>query len=184
MKYLIFITLILSLSNTIWGQSNTAITEESKTNQALLDNSAAAKKILDSQNNNAPPTSINIFGNKASSTTTTSSANLTDQEKQLSENYIDQAKANRIYKEKCVGEMAQACRGNEVDHKIMGMDPIMIKLASQAYATIGALGDFLPLSNKVATDQTTTTTSNSSAGNAANAANAGNAGKAGTSGGK
>lgn len=145
MNYLILFTLLFGTSTTLLAQSS-SVTSETATNQTLLDNAAAAQKILDAQSANKPPTSIQILSNKGSSSTKTSKTNLTDQEKQLSENYVDQAKANKIIQEKCVGEMVQGCRGDEVDHKIMGMSPAMMKLATQAYATFGAMGDFMPVS--------------------------------------
>ncbi|MDO9183125.1 MAG: hypothetical protein Q7U04_11990, partial [Bacteriovorax sp.] len=130
---------------------------ESALNQKLIDNSLAAKKIQEASSTTAAPVSIKILNNKASSTTTTTSVNLTDQDKQLSENYVDQALSNKIITEKCVGEMVQGCSGNEVDHKTFGMSPVMMKLATQAYATFGALTDFMPVSKGSATDTKKTT---------------------------
>ena len=116
-------------------------------NQTLLDNAATSQKYLEQTSPHKGPTGNNIFGNKGNASSKTSSSNLTDQEKQLSENFIDQAGANRILKEKCIGEMLQGCVGNEVDHKVMGMDPALIKVIAQAYATFGAMSDsILPIS--------------------------------------
>lgn len=117
---------------------------EKDRNNLLIKNSATAQKI---QEANPVKTDLKVLSNKGSSTSAPSAANLTDQQKQLSENFIDQAGANKIIQEKCVGEMEQACAGNEVDHKVMGMNPGMMKAAAQAYATFGAMSDsFLPLS--------------------------------------
>ena len=115
------------------NSNSTGITDETALNQKLLDNGAASHQILDA-NSNGQPTSIKIFGDKGSSTTS-SKRDLTDQDKQLSENYVDQAGANRILQEKCKGDMAQVCAGNEVDHKVMGMNAGMIKAAAAAYAS-------------------------------------------------
>jgi hypothetical protein len=157
MKYFIFLSFILCSNFPLFAQSttattttaatttNTAITDETALNQKLLDNAAASQKILDSTKKTPTPTKFNILGGGVSSQKSTT--NLTDQEKQLSENYVDQAAANRIIKEKCVGEMVQGCRGDEVDHKILGMNPAMVKVATQAYATFSAVTDFLPVSN-------------------------------------
>lgn len=118
---------------------------EKDRNKLLLDNSATAQKIQEAK---PVKTDLKVLSNKGSSTTAPSAANLTDQQKQLSENFIDQAGANKIIQEKCVGEMEQACAGNEVDHKVMGMNPGLMKAAAQAYATFGAMSDsFLPLSH-------------------------------------
>lgn len=149
MNYIILFSLLLTYSTSSFavdngtGTSNSTGTE-TNLNQTLLQNAAA------SQNNNNPPTSIHILSNGGSSTT--SPTNLTDQEKQLSQNYVHQGMANRIIQEKCVGEMQQACQGAEVDHKIMGMSPGLMKAASQAYATMGAMGDFMSLSAKPSAD--------------------------------
>jgi len=125
---------------------NTAgIVDESALNQKLLENGAASHKILEEANKNGQPASIKIFGNKNSSTSA-SKRDLTDQDKELSENYVDQAGANKILQEKCKGDMAQVCAGNEVDHKVMGMNAGMIKAAAAAYASFGAMGDIMPLS--------------------------------------
>lgn len=151
MKYLILFTLILAHSTAVFTADTTtktnSTTTESATNQTLLDNAAAAQRLLEATTANKTPTSIKILSNKGSSATTTSSSNLTDQEKQLVENYVDQGASNRIIQEKCKGEMAQACAGTEVDHKVMGMSPGLMKAAAQAYASFGAMSDsFLPLS--------------------------------------
>jgi hypothetical protein len=151
MKYLILFTMLFAFSTSVFAADATnATTSEMVLNQTLLDNGAAAQKILDASSANKAPTTIKILSNKGSSSTT-SKTNLTDQDKQLSENYVDQGAANRILKEKCVGEMQQACAGSEVDHKIMGMSPGLMKAAAQAYASFGAMSDsILPLSKPTA----------------------------------
>ena len=158
MKYSIFLLLsCLLITSAFAGSTSTSTTSSTTTtpsatgsettlNQTLLDNAAKAQQILNSQTTTAAPTSIKILSNKGSSATTTSADNLTDQEKQLSENYVHQGLANRIIQEKCTGDMKQACAGNEVDHKVMGMSPALMKPAAQAYATMGAMTDFMPLS--------------------------------------
>lgn len=143
MKYLILFTIILVHSTSAFAVDVTAT--ETALNQTLLNNGAAAKNLEASKA--SAPVSIKILNNGGSSTTKTSSSNLSDQEKQLSENFVDQAGSNKIIKEKCTGEMQQACNGLEVDHKIMGMKPVMVKVIAQAYASFGAMSDsFLPLS--------------------------------------
>jgi hypothetical protein len=155
MKFVIIFNLVLFFQFSALSEDSTTtaptnpntagITDESALNQKLLENGAASHKILDEANKTGQPTSIKIFGNKGSSTTT-SKNDLTDQDKQLSENYVDQAGANRILQEKCKGDMTQVCAGNEVDHKTMGMNSGMVKAAAAAYASFGAMGDILPLS--------------------------------------
>ncbi len=73
---------------------------------------------------------------------------LTDQEKQLSESFIHQGKANRIVEEQCNNsdENRAICSGRTGKHKFMGMDPAMVQMVSKAYAMIGAMGDVGELS--------------------------------------
>ncbi len=143
MKNLIILGLLFSTAHV---RAQTTTTTEKGVNQTLLDNAAKAKEYLEAGSKGAPKV-IKILGDKGSSTTKTDPNNLTDQEKQLSENFVDQAGANKIIKEKCTGEMEQVCAGQEGDHKVMGMSPGLIKAAAQAYAMFGAMSDgFLPIS--------------------------------------
>nr|MBP9680974.1 hypothetical protein [Bacteriovorax sp.] len=148
MRNFTLFTLILIYSRILWSQTNGGLIEDEKAlNAKLLQNSVQAQQNLESQGK-AAPTTINILSNGGSSTTS-STKNLTDQDKQMSEHYVHQGKANRIIQEKCVGEMAEACSGNEVNHKVMGMDPGLIKAATAAYASFGAMSDsILPLTKK------------------------------------
>ena len=147
MKYLILIAYLATLPHFVLAQSNSSTTSEQNLNQKLMDNATASQQILENANPGAPPTSIHILSNGGSSTTTTSSANLTDQQKQLSENYVDQAAANKILTEKCAGDkMTQECNGSDVKHKVLGMDTALVKSLTQAYATFGSMGDFMSLS--------------------------------------
>jgi hypothetical protein len=144
MTKFILLCLIGTYSNWLFAQTtsviNSNISSETALNQQLLDNAAQSRKIIeDAKANGSATTGSGLTTQK------TSKANLTDQEKQLSENYVDQAAANKILKEKCVGEMVQGCKGNEVDHTVMGMSPTFIKVATQMYATMNVMGDFLPI---------------------------------------
>lgn len=131
-----------STTTTAAPASNTT-TVETNTNNVLLNNAATSQQYL--QQSGYTESTNKFLKGSSPDAVAARKANLTDQEKQLVDNYVDQAGANKILKEKCVGEMKQACAGEEVDHKIMGMSPAMVKMATQAYATIGALGDFLPV---------------------------------------
>lgn len=119
-------------------------TTETATNGVLLDNAAKSQE-YQKQSGNTPSKNIFLQGSNAEAKAS-AKANLTDQEKQLVDNYVDHAGINKVIKEKCVGEMKQGCAGDEVDHKVMGMSPSMIRIATQAYATVGAMGDILPVS--------------------------------------
>lgn len=148
MKYLIFLTLLCSHTFIAFAGDGTSTADANATNQILLQNGTTSETNWNTTNGNKPPTSLQIFGNGGSSTSTTSSGNLTDQERQLSENYEDLAGGNKILKERCVGDMQDACAG-QAPSKVMGMSPGLMKAASQAYATFGAMGDILPLSKNV-----------------------------------
>lgn len=125
------------------GAQTTTETEAAR-NGILLDNAAKSQEYL-KQSGNVPSKNIFLQGSNAEAQAA-AKANLTDQEKQLVDTYVDHAGINKIIKEKCVGEMKQGCTGEEVDHKVMGMSPTMIRIATQAYATVGAMGDILPVS--------------------------------------
>ena len=157
-KKLILLLLLFISTQVLLAQSTTSTnvtTDETNLNKQLLENAAQSKKILDAQTPQLNERAAQGFG--ATATTNASLTNLTDQQKQLKDNYVDQAQANRIFQEKCVGEMAQACRGDVVDHKTLGMNPILIKVATQMYATMNAMGDFLPISSGGKNKDTTST---------------------------
>jgi hypothetical protein len=111
---------------------------ENDRNKILYNNAAKSQEYL--KQNPQYQEQLTVLGGSPKNTSDESKLNLTDQERQLKDNFYDVAGANKIIKEKCVGEMEQACAGEEVKHKTMGMDPVFIKLAGQAYATIGAMG--------------------------------------------
>lgn len=137
MKKLTLVLLICFLTNI--ALADTTTTSETSLNQTLLDNAKASRDAIKAKET-TPTTEIKTLG-KGSNVNT---LNLTDQEKQLSENYIHQGKANEIIKASCGGDMQAACSGNEGPHKFMGMDPNMVKAVAQAYAMFGALaGDSL-----------------------------------------
>jgi hypothetical protein len=110
----------------------TTTTEEAANNETLLSNAKTSRENLKSSTSADQTTTL---GTGSSSTTT----NLTDQEKQLSENYVHQGLANEVIKENCSGNMATVCSGNAGSHKFLGLDPSMVKAVAQAYATFGAL---------------------------------------------
>ena len=149
-KPFVFLVFILFVSHVLAQTPPTGpdgASGEQGLNQTLLENAATSQKYLDQNTPQKGPTGNGIFGNRGNTSLKTSTSNLTDQEKQLSEHFVDQAGANRIIKEKCIGEMEQGCAGNEVDHKVMGMNPTLIKVIAQAYATFGAMSDsILPIS--------------------------------------
>ncbi|MBC7712797.1 MAG: hypothetical protein H7177_05635 [Rhizobacter sp.] len=134
---LLFLTVI---NSSVFAQATT--TSETATNSTLLDNATKARAAADAKNSNGVTQEIRTIGGGTKPTIDTK--NLTDQEKQLSENYIHQGKANAIITEKCAGDMKTVCAGNEGNHKFLGMDPNMVKAVSQAYAMFSSLaGDSL-----------------------------------------
>jgi hypothetical protein len=133
MKTLSF-ALYLILSSSLFAQVTTET--ETERNRILTENSAKAKEIQDKQNPDKPQSTLNSLTKKK----LPSEANLTDQDKQLSENYVHQGMANRIMKENCSGDNASVCMGEAGDHKFMGMSPSMVKAVASMYAMFGALG--------------------------------------------
>lgn len=138
----LLLTLII-LAAIVPGHSFALTTaEETARNTLLTENAAKAQAELDKKNAGAVQQEIRTIGGGTVKTIDT--ANLTDQQKQLSENYIHQGKANEIVTKGCADDMKTVCNGNEGKHKFLGMDSNMIKAVSQAYAMFSALaGDSL-----------------------------------------
>lgn len=113
----------------------TGIQTESQNNQILLNNAVESQKVKTNKVGSLEMTNTRGEESKV--------LNLTDQEKQLSENFIHQGKANRIIEENCNkdNETMSICAGRSGKHKFMGMDPAMVGMLSKAYAMIGAMGD-------------------------------------------
>ncbi len=65
-------------------------------------------------------------------------SNLTDQDKDLSENFVHGEKVQRIYEEECTAnsETEDACLGNKADPKFMGMKSSMVSALAKAYVMI------------------------------------------------
>lgn len=116
-------------------------------NAKLRENSILAAEQQAKLQGTQPKSQINHLNGAPSSS---ASLNLTDQDKQLSENFIHQGLANRVIQENCTGDMVAVCNGQAGKHKFMGMDPGMMKAIAQAYAMFGTMGgdSFLPLSKK------------------------------------
>ena len=68
--------------------------------------------------------------------------NLTDQDKDLSENFIHDGRVQRIYEEECTkdGETEEACLGEKADPKVLGMKSSMIGMLAKAYTMIIGMG--------------------------------------------
>ena len=152
MKYLIVLSTILIHSTSIMSQVGTSVEEANSRNQILLNNGTTSNANWDQTNGNNPPSRIEILSNGGGSSTAPSKTNLTDQDRQLSQNYEDLVGGNKVIQEKCVGELKEACAGGDVKHMTLGVDSALIKMVAQAYATFGVVGDFLPLSKTVKTD--------------------------------
>ncbi|OFZ24307.1 MAG: hypothetical protein A2381_04740 [Bdellovibrionales bacterium RIFOXYB1_FULL_37_110] len=64
---------------------------------------------------------------------------LTDQEYMLKRNFVHPGYQQRTYDEACK-DNSKLCRGRELDHKFLGIDPSMITALSKAYAlVVGAM---------------------------------------------
>lgn len=68
--------------------------------------------------------------------------NLTDQQRFESQNYINDALVNKAMTEGCQGsrDMQQACAGQDVNHKFMGIDTGMVKALATVYSMISGMG--------------------------------------------
>ena len=131
------ITLVLLTA--IFSNGAFALTKEEETarNALLIDNAAKADADLAKKNAGAVQQEIRTIGGGTAKTIDTK--NLTDQQKQLSENFIHQGKANAIIDAGCAGDMKTVCNGNEGKTKFLGVDSKYIKVASQMYAMFSAL---------------------------------------------
>lgn len=116
-----------------------ALTKEEETarNALILENAKKSQEALDKKNAGAVQQEIRTIGGGTAKTIDTN--NLTDQQKQLSENYVHQGKANAIVAAGCAGDMKTVCNGNEGKTKFLGVDSKMIKAAGQMYAMFSAL---------------------------------------------
>ncbi len=132
---------LLSNSQNLLAQTATT-TSETGLNQQLLDNAKASREAIEKKEADAPKQEIRYIN--AAQGKGKTNTNLTDHEKQLSENYIHQGKANALVEATCTGDMKSVCAGQEGKHKFLGLDPNLVKAVSQAYAMFGALaGDSL-----------------------------------------
>lgn len=127
---------------------NNTVGNETKLNDKLLQNSKTAEEYQKEANAKKLNHKVRTYGDAQN----VEGINLTDQEKELSENYVHQGLANSIVKEKCVGDMEDACDGGEAKTKFMGVDSKMISLAARMYATFGAISGGFKLEKKVSSD--------------------------------
>lgn len=134
-----FVVIFGMLSPLLFAQS-TGITTETQNQQILYNNSVKSQAVKKNKVGKLEMTNTRGEESKI--------MDLTDQEKQLSENFIHQGKANRIVDEQCNSsdENKAICSGRTGKHKFMGMDPSMVQMVSKAYAMIGAMGDVGELS--------------------------------------
>ena len=111
---------------------------ETALNSKLLENARISREDIKAKEPVGPTQQIHGIGTgQVVPKNSISSGNLTDQEVQLKENFIHQGLANQIITEKCSGENASVCSGQEGKHKFLGVDTSMVKALSQAYALFG-----------------------------------------------
>ncbi|MCK6594280.1 MAG: hypothetical protein L6Q33_03700 [Bacteriovoracaceae bacterium] len=134
------IVVILSLLSPLIIAQSTGITTETQNQQIIYNNAVKSEAVKKNKVGKLEMTNTRGEESKI--------MDLTDQEKQLSENFIHQGKANRIVDEQCNSsdENKAICAGRSGKHKFMGMDPAMVQMVSKAYAMIGAMGDVGELS--------------------------------------
>lgn len=68
--------------------------------------------------------------------------NLTDQDRDLSENFVHDERVQRIYEEECTkdSETEDACLGSKADPKVMGLKSSMVSALAKAYTMIVGFG--------------------------------------------
>lgn len=124
--------------------TESVIKDETNLNNKLYENSKISTENAAKLKAKETPQEIRYFNNGQNTTEN----NLTDQEKQLSENFVHQGLTNQIITEKCTGDMASICAGNDGKSKFLGMDSKMVRMAAQMYALFGTLSGGLKLSKK------------------------------------
>lgn len=69
--------------------------------------------------------------------------NLSDQDKDLSENFIHDGKAQRVYVEECTksGETEEACQGQKADGKFLGMKSSQVGMLAKMYTMVIGMTD-------------------------------------------
>lgn len=137
-----FISFSLAISlfttNLLWAEETASpsnITTETNNNNILRNNAL---------NNSSGSRSGIVSGGMIGKD---SQLNITDDEKKLSENFVHQGKANRVYEDQCKSEdMRAICQGSDPS----GGRAVLIQAVSKAYALFGSLGGdgFLSLKNK------------------------------------
>lgn len=146
---MLFLTLFLSLNGlaadstttkTTTTSTNSDIATEQSNNSTMLSNAAASQ----ATKTNSDDWKKVLSGNAAA----TSASNLTDSEKQLSENYVHEGKANRLIQAGCSGdENQQICAGENPN----ASRSAIINGVAKAYAIFGSMVDdkFLALKRNV-----------------------------------
>jgi hypothetical protein len=132
---LLILTLIFSVN--LLAQT-TNINNETNLNNTLMQN-AAQQQINNQQGVQTNRPSMDAAGGVNGN----GSTNLTDQEKQLSENYIDQAAANKVIQDSCSGDNERICAGQKVNFKgkQTHMDAKTGEMVAKAYALFSGMGD-------------------------------------------
>lgn len=141
-----------NIGSTLESYVNGAVNSETTLNDKLLENANTAAEYQKEANAGKLNHQIKTYSDSQNVT----GLNLTDQEKELSENYVHQGLANSIINEKCVGNMEEACNGDAAKTKFLGVDSQMISLASRMYATFGAISGGLKLEKKASSKETST----------------------------
>lgn len=122
---------------------NANVSTETNLQNTLMENSALSQKYQQqaAAQSGAPPPRTTINPTSTIPGTNSNGMNLTDQDKQLSENYVDQAGANKIIAKECAGDMEQVCAGKAGKHKSAGIDSQTGELVAKAYALFSGMGD-------------------------------------------
>ncbi|MGB0453332.1 MAG: hypothetical protein ACPGJV_06425 [Bacteriovoracaceae bacterium] len=125
----------LSGSSTL-DDPNKRLSDEQRINDTLTNQDIQSGGGVDKTY--VPSTSSAVTNQKEQNTD-----NLSDAEKQVSENYIHQGLSKRQMDEECQGDNYEVCYGMEAKTKFLGIDGNLIKALSKAYSMVigaGAIG--------------------------------------------
>jgi hypothetical protein len=135
-NYQLIAVLIILFSSHLWAAESTitntapTIQSETKNNNVLYNNAEVTKGTVKSDGFTIPL-------NGSNKTNSTNDLNLTDEQRQLSQNYIHQGLANRKIQEQCAGENADICNGNDPK----ASKKIIVQAVSKAYAMFSGMMD-------------------------------------------
>lgn len=121
---------------------NANVDRETALQNELMRNSALSQQYQQqaAAQSGAPAPRTTINPTMTNPGTNNTGMNLTDQDKQLSENYVNQAGANKILQKECTGEdNEKICAGRAASHTSAGIDSQTGEMVAKAYALFSGM---------------------------------------------